>query len=212
VANLTGWGGRRPGSGPKTVPLRRELAERRLRIIERGIAGDLDGSMPEAERRRIAEARIVEYLHQMQVGKWPELVPMYLGALESAQAVPSDGVQDGVSSLLAALEHRDERVLDVPDESQADDLLELDPVPADPMPCRAPDWQSGARLPAPGPTGVGVQPALPLAAPVGSAFGLGAGPAAHADPGPGAPLPPLRSPPGSYVVDQQNLEIPGEAA
>jgi hypothetical protein len=59
--------------------------------------------MPEEERARKAEDLMVRYLHEMAQGRWPELVPMYLGALADVQGAEGQGDGDG-GGLLEALE------------------------------------------------------------------------------------------------------------
>lgn len=119
-----GRGGARPGAGRKPSLSVLEAARAQLRTIQRGIAGDLDRSMPQAERERIAEDRMVEYIHEMMKGRWPEVLAMYWSALEAhAQAaakVPDAG--ESGSRLLDALDHFGGADVPVTSQSQGCDL------------------------------------------------------------------------------------------
>jgi len=102
---MAGWGGKRVGSGRK--PHHEQVVKRRraLLLVDRALAGDIDGTMPEEERRAKADTALVAWImSQMRAGR-TEMLDVSLQVIREADKDTSEDARNAATSsaLLEAL-------------------------------------------------------------------------------------------------------------
>jgi len=102
---MAGWGGKRVGSGRK--PHHEQVVKRRraLLLVDRALAGDIDGTMPDEERRAKADTALVAWImSQMRAGR-TEMLDVSLQVIREADKDTSEDARNAATSsaLLEAL-------------------------------------------------------------------------------------------------------------